>query len=168
MKMGCPTADGALHNFRNTGSCIMSRCKESCQQNTRQTHEEQRPLDIAKGWPITPRMKKMAGARKQASPKNTNGSASLFTTKIKWPDRGRWDEQQLMVHCATSRKSGSRTVNWGEESFTGYCKRMVDSLHRERRLLVLRNRFLRRTRTDQQLYSQRKRCLAEEDRMLNS
>ena len=34
-KMGCPTADGALHNFRNSGSCIMSRCEESGRQNTR-------------------------------------------------------------------------------------------------------------------------------------
>ena len=65
MKMGCPAADGALHNFRNTGSCIMSRCEESCQNGTLAilTTKEQRPLDITKGWPITPRMKKMAGAR---------------------------------------------------------------------------------------------------------
>ena len=82
MKMECPTANGAVHNFRNSGSCIMSRGEESCWQNTRQTHHEQHPLDITKGWPTTPRMKKMAGAQKQASPKNTKGSASVFTTKI--------------------------------------------------------------------------------------
>ena len=35
MKMERPAANGTLHNFRNSGSCIMSRCEESGWQNTR-------------------------------------------------------------------------------------------------------------------------------------
>ena len=49
MKMECRTANGALHNFRNSGSCIMSRGEESCWQNIRHTHHEQHSLDITKG-----------------------------------------------------------------------------------------------------------------------
>ena len=52
------------------------------------------------GWHPSSR-KKFASPRKQAPPKNANGTSAAVTTKVRRSRRWRWNAQQPMVHCTT-------------------------------------------------------------------